>query len=175
MKTALTTYLGSTTWPRSCPLRSLAAEKFCLMAVEVHPLSATYPSERTSWWGHPRGITGGLTGLVVLICDRYSPPQMRKTQIKPKTPRRRSESRHLCTPEYATCWKLRPNRHRAVVAWEMRPCSGRVSVRHYCGLGAVFRSLPVVGSHIGVCIMTISPPRLLPRLLSWTVQWVLTF
>lgn len=33
-------------------------------------------------------------------------------------------------------------------------------------------SSPVVGPHIGVCIMTTIPPMLLPWLLCWTVQWV---
>lgn len=38
------------------------------MAVEVAPLSLTYPSDHTSWLGHPGGYRGGLTGLVGLSC-----------------------------------------------------------------------------------------------------------
>lgn len=60
------------------------------MAVEAAPLSVTYPSEHTaySWWGHPGGFRGGLTGLVVQSSTVVG---VEKTQIKPRTPRRWSE------------------------------------------------------------------------------------
>lgn len=91
MKTALIIYLDSTTWPRSCPLLSPAAEKFCLMAVEVAPLSVTYPSELTtylvvgaSWRCQKRAFIG-------LVVQSSTVIGVEKIQIKPRTPRRWSD------------------------------------------------------------------------------------
>lgn len=48
------------------------------MAVVVVPLSVTYPSDCISWWGHPGGCRGGLTGLWFSTCGRYSPLQTKE-------------------------------------------------------------------------------------------------
>lgn len=58
------------------------------MAVEVVPPSVTYPSECTSWWGHPGGIRGGLIRLVVLNCGRCSPLQTRENTNQEQGPQK---------------------------------------------------------------------------------------
>lgn len=129
MKTALITYLGSTIWPKSCPSQSPAAERFCLMAAVVDLPSVTYPSDCISWWGHPGGCRGGLTGLWFSTCGRYSPLQTKENINQAQDTQEVVWIETPLYPRSTPCWKLCRSRQRAVEAWEIKTSSERSNIR----------------------------------------------
>lgn len=99
---------------------------------------------RTSWWGHPGGIRGGLTGLVV---QSSTVIVIEKTQIKPRTLQKmiRIET------------SLHPRRRKMLEAISQRG-GGSSGLRdedeswnviHHCGIEPFFTSCGI--SYWGLC------------------------
>lgn len=139
------------------------------MAVVVAPLSLTYPSDRTSWRGHPGDARGGLTWLVVLNCGRCSPLQTRGNKPSPGPPGD-GLNRDTSAPQNAQHARSPVPTGRGQW-WPGR--GGRVLEGSTSDIAVAWSSSsPIVGSQVRVCVVTTFPPTLWPRLLCWMVRWV---
>lgn len=93
------------------------------MVVEVALPLATYPSDCTWWRGTLEAAEEGLQGWWSSPAVGVALFRLEKIYVKARTPKRRSEQRHLCTPECTTSRKPCPKGQRTVVAQEMRTSS----------------------------------------------------
>lgn len=136
------------------------------MAVEVAPLSVTYPSEHTtclvvgaSWRRQRRAYRAGGPVLNCARCrGNTNLAQDPQKMVRRETP-------------------LHPRIHKMLEALTQRGegSSGLRDEDESWDVTALWHwshSSPVVGSHIGVCVMTTFLPVHLPWWLCWTVQWV---
>lgn len=139
------------------------------MAVVVAPLSLTYPSDRTSWRGHPGDARGGLTRLAMLNCGRCSPLQTRGNKPSPGPPGD-GLNRDISAPQNAQHARSPVPTGRGQW-WPGR--GGRVLEGPTSDIAVAWSSSsPIVGSQVRVCVVTTFPPTLWPWLLCWMVRWV---